>query len=74
MMRSGELPNPLLNPDKPQSFDNCKRSGVYRFCDEESNNTVPYAWQGDGPFQFFGFEVKYWSELDLPDISEFKNF
>lgn len=43
-----------------------KRKNTYTFCDEWSNNEVPYAWDALGGGQFFGQEITCWCYLPIP--------
>lgn len=36
------------------------RRNTYSRGDEHGNNFVPYAWEGDGPMNWFGQEVSHW--------------
>ena len=40
-----------------------KPSDSYRFCDEEGNNTVPWAWDSFGPDTFFGQSITHWTPI-----------
>jgi hypothetical protein len=44
-----------------------KRSRVYRECDVQGNNHVPYCWKANGgPMTWFGQNVSHWMPLPEP--------
>ena len=46
-----------------------KADGVRSWEDQAGNNTVPYGWDGHGPFRYFGQDVAYWTPLPETPIN-----
>ena len=67
-MRRGEIPDPVeygWNYRDGVTFT--KRSRIFKDCDEDGNNLVPYRWFANGgPMAWFGQDVTYW--MPIPEI------
>ena len=71
-MKRGELDDPFETGWNSQSgYFTLKRSQLYKACDEQGNNRVPYCWYANGgPMKWFGQEVTHWAYLPMPPKGE----
>lgn len=44
--------------------DDDDRKNIYKSCDEDGNNLVPYSWETFGPQEYFGQDVYAWAYID----------
>lgn len=72
-MKRGETPDPEEYCWSGNTgLIKCKRSSLYKECDANGNNLVPYRWYANGgPMKWFGQDVSYWAYLP-EDISGWK--
>lgn len=69
LMERGEIEDPLEGGWSPSTgYIQSRRSELYRACDEQGNNRVPYCWYANGgPMQWFGQDVTHWMPLEKPE-------
>lgn len=67
-MKNGELPNPKSEYwCASAGYTWIERSSIYKSCDVQGNNLVPYSWEADGgAMQWFGQKVSHWQKLPSP--------
>ena len=51
---------------KGKTKEELENSKTFCGADEWGNNLRPYRWDGDGPCDWFGQEVEYWSRINKP--------
>jgi len=55
-----------ISEKERKEMPECKRKNVWKFGDEEGNNTVPYEWDTFGLDSFFGESITHW--MEIPDV------
>lgn len=70
LMEKGEIENPLEGGwSLSTGYTQHQRSKVYKACDEQGNNEVPYCWYANGgPMRWFGQDVTHWIPLKEPAL------
>lgn len=58
---------PTLGQDTLIYTDGRMYVSTFSECQVYGNDTVPYRWEGPGPFRFFGWEIKYWAQVRPPE-------
>lgn len=59
-MKNGKIPCEMVR----YNYDETPRYRIYKSCDEDGNNHVPYNWEPFGPGNFFGQEVMAWMPIE----------
>ena len=59
-MKNGEIDCPT----ETIKYEEIPRYKVYKSCDEDGNNKVPYNWEPFGPGNFFGQEMLAWMPIE----------
>ena len=70
-MERGIIEDPKIPSYISEHLIYTTRSSIYKSCDEEGNNLVPYNWEEFGPSAYFGQEVDTWARL--PAYGELTN-
>lgn len=66
-MKRGEIEDPDVKGwNSADGWTTFKRSRAYEPGDVHGNNLLPYAWDGDGPAQWFGQDADAWMPLPKP--------
>lgn len=64
-MEKGEIPQTFEEGwSASTGWTKTERSSIYKACDEQGNNLVPYNWEAFGPDSFFGQTITHWMPIE----------